>query len=167
MQYKTLGRTGIQVSEICLGTMTWGTQNSEAEAHEQMDYALDQGINFLDTAELYPVTPAGPETYGLTEVHIGTWMQARSNRDKVVLATKVAGPGRPYIRGGSPASPETMREALDASLRRLQTDLCRSLPDALAKPRPLRLSQCLDLRSIPAGQAGRAGGASGHPGNAR
>lgn len=122
MQYKTLGRTGIKVSEICLGSMTWGTQNSEAEAHEQMDYALDQGVNFIDTAELYPVTPAGPETFGLTEAHIGTWLQARGNRDKVVLATKVAGPGRPYIRNGTPASPKTMREALEASLKRLQTD---------------------------------------------
>ncbi len=122
MQYKTLGRTGIKVSEICLGTMTWGTQNSEIEAHEQMDYARDQGVNFLDTAELYPVTPAGPETRGLTEDYIGTWLKARANRDKVVVATKVAGPGRSYIRQGTPAGPKTMREALETSLKRLQTD---------------------------------------------
>ncbi|OJF94479.1 aldo/keto reductase [Pararhizobium antarcticum] len=122
MRYKTLGRTGINVSEICLGSMTWGTQNSEREAHEQMDYAREQGINFIDTAELYPVTPAGPETRGLTEDYIGTWLKARGHRDAVVVATKVAGPGRPYIREGTPAGPKTMREALEVSLKRLQTD---------------------------------------------
>ncbi|KQS96620.1 MULTISPECIES: aldo/keto reductase [unclassified Rhizobium] len=122
MKYKTLGRTGIQVSEICLGTMTWGTQNSEAEAHGQMNYAVDQGINFFDTAELYPVTPAGPETRGLTEDYIGTWLKASGKREDIIVATKVTGPGRPYIRNGSPASPKTMREALDISLKRLQTD---------------------------------------------
>lgn len=122
MKYKTLGRTGITVSEICLGTMTWGTQNSEAEAHEQMDYAVNEGVNFFDTAELYPVTPAGPETMGLTEDYIGTWLKKSGKRADVVVATKVAGPGRPYIRGGSPATPKTMREALEGSLKRLQTD---------------------------------------------
>jgi aryl-alcohol dehydrogenase-like predicted oxidoreductase len=122
MKYKTLGRTGIKVSEICLGTMTWGTQNSETEAHEQMDYAVGEGVNFFDTAELYPVTPAGPETMGLTEDYIGTWLKKSGKRNDVVVATKVAGPGRPYIRGGSPASPKTMREALEISLKRLQTD---------------------------------------------
>ncbi|WP_455273438.1 aldo/keto reductase [Rhizobium herbae] len=122
MKYKTLGRTGITVSEICLGTMTWGTQNSEAEAHEQMDYAVGEGVNFFDTAELYPVTPAGPETIGLTEDYIGTWLKKSGKRSDVVVATKVAGPGRPYIRNGTPASPKTMREALEISLKRLQTD---------------------------------------------
>ncbi|MCV9997583.1 aldo/keto reductase [Pararhizobium sp. YC-54] len=122
MKYKTLGRTGITVSEICLGTMTWGTQNSEAEAHEQMDYAVSEGVNFFDTAELYPVTPAGPETVGLTEDYIGTWLKKSGKRNEIVVATKVAGPGRPYIRGGSPAGPKTMREALEGSLKRLQTD---------------------------------------------
>jgi len=122
MKYNTLGRTGITVSEICLGTMTWGTQNSEAEAHEQMDYAVSQGVNFFDTAELYPVTPAGPETMGLTEDYIGTWLKKSCKRSEIVVATKVAGPGRPYIRGGTPASPKTMREALEISLKRLQTD---------------------------------------------
>ncbi|URK88824.1 aldo/keto reductase [Rhizobium sp. RCAM05350] len=122
MKYKTLGRTGIKVSEICLGTMTWGTQNSEAEAHEQMDYAVGEGVNFFDTAELYPVTPAGPETMGLTEDYIGTWLKKSGRRSDVVVATKVAGPGRPYIRNGTPASPKTMREALEISLKRLQTD---------------------------------------------
>jgi len=122
MKYNTLGRTGITVSEICLGTMTWGTQNSEAEAHEQMDYAVSQGVNFFDTAELYPVTPAGPETMGLTEDYIGTWLKKSGKRNEIVVATKVAGPGRPYIRGGTPAGPKTMREALETSLKRLQTD---------------------------------------------
>lgn len=122
MKYNTLGRTGITVSEICLGTMTWGTQNSEAEAHEQMDYAVSQGVNFFDTAELYPVTPAGPETMGLTEDYIGTWLKKSGKRNEIAVATKVAGPGRPYIRGGTPASPKTMREALETSLKRLQTD---------------------------------------------
>lgn len=122
MKYKSLGRTGIKVSEICLGTMTWGTQNSEAEAHEQMSYAVEQGINFFDTAELYPVTPAGPETRGLTEDYIGTWLKRSGKRDDIVVATKVSGPGRTYIRNGTPASPKTMREALDISLKRLQTD---------------------------------------------
>lgn len=122
MKYNTLGRTGIKVSEICLGTMTWGTQNSEAEAHEQMDYAVSQGVNFFDTAELYPVTPAGPETMGLTEDYIGTWLKKSGKRNEIVVATKVAGPGRPYIRNGTPASPKTMREALETSLKRLQTD---------------------------------------------
>lgn len=122
MKYNTLGRTGITVSEICLGTMTWRTQNSEVEAHEQMDYAVGEGVNFFDTAELYPVTPAGPETMGLTEDYIGTWLKKSGKRNDIVVATKVAGPGRPYIRGGSPASPKTMREALEISLKRLQTD---------------------------------------------
>ena len=107
MRYKTLGRTGITVSEICLGTMTWGSQNPESEAHEQLDYAVGQGINFIDTAELYPVTPLSAETQGLTEAYIGTWLKQRGKRDDVVIATKVAGPGRPYIRGGSPMSPAT------------------------------------------------------------
>jgi aryl-alcohol dehydrogenase-like predicted oxidoreductase len=122
MKYNPLGRTGIRVSEICLGTMTWGSQNSEREAHEQLDYALDQGVNFIDTAELYPTTPPGAETYGDTERFIGTWLAARGNRDRVILASKVAGPGRPYIRGGQPASRAGMLAAIDDSLRRLRTD---------------------------------------------
>ena len=122
MKYKKLGRTDLSVSEICLGTMTWGTQNSEAEAHEQMDYAVENGVNFFDTAELYPTTPPGPETYGRTEDYIGTWLKTSGRRKDIVLASKVAGGGRPYIRGGSPISAKTIREALDASLARLQTD---------------------------------------------
>ena len=122
MKYNPLGRTGISVSEICLGTMTWGSQNSEQEAHDQLDYAFSQGVNFIDTAELYPTTPLSPETYGDTERFVGSWMQARGNRDKVILASKVAGPGRPYIRGGAPMSRAGILEAIDDSLARLKTD---------------------------------------------
>ncbi|WP_411035196.1 aldo/keto reductase [Shinella sp. BYT-45] len=122
MKYNPLGRTGIRVSEICLGTMTWGSQNSEQEAHDQLDYAFSQGVNFIDTAELYPTTPLSPETYGDTERFIGNWMKARGNRDRVVLASKVAGPGRPYIRGGAPMSRAGILSAIDDSLSRLKTD---------------------------------------------
>ena len=122
MKYNPLGRTGINVSEICLGTMTWGSQNSEKDAHDQLDYALAQGVNFIDTAELYPTTPLSAETYGDTERFIGTWMAARGNRDKIILATKVAGPGRPYIRGGTPMSRAGILDAIDGSLQRLKTD---------------------------------------------
>lgn len=122
MQMKTIGRTGISVSAICLGTMTWGTQNSEAEAHEQMDHAFGEGINFFDTAELYPVTPLSAETQGRTEDYIGTWFEKTGKRKDVVLATKVAGPGRPYLRGGRNTDAAGMKEALDASLKRLRTD---------------------------------------------
>lgn len=122
MKYNMLGRTDIKVSEICLGTMTWGSQNNEAEAHQQLDYALDKGVNFIDTAELYPTTPLSPETYGDTERFIGSWLAARGNRDKIVLASKVAGPGRPYIRGGQPMTRAGILEAIDGSLKRLRTD---------------------------------------------
>ncbi len=124
MEYRQLGRSDVKVSAICLGTMTWGTQNSEAEGHEQMDYAFERGINFLDAAEMYPVPP-GPETYGRTEEIIGSWMKARGNRDKVVVATKVAGPDPrlTYIRDGKPRLDRSNIEAaLEASLKRLQTD---------------------------------------------
>lgn len=122
MKYNPLGRTGINVSEICLGTMTWGTQNTEAEGHEQMDYAVGEGVNFFDTAELYPVTPLSAETYGDTERIIGTWFAGRGKRDDIVLATKVAGPGRPYIENGDGYSPGKIKRACEASLKRLQTD---------------------------------------------
>jgi aryl-alcohol dehydrogenase-like predicted oxidoreductase len=122
MRFNELGRTGIKVSEICLGTMTWGSQNSEAEAHEQMDYALDQGVNLFDTAELYPTTPVSDATQGDTEKFIGTWMKARGNRDRIVLATKISGPGRAYIRGGRPINRQEVQAALELSLKRLDTD---------------------------------------------
>jgi aryl-alcohol dehydrogenase-like predicted oxidoreductase len=121
MKYNKLGRTGLNVSEICLGTMTWGCQNTEAEAHEQMDYAIDQGVNFFDTAELYAVPPA-PETQGKTEEFIGTWFKKTGHRDKIILASKVAGAGMPWIRGGDKLSRQAIETAVEGSLTRLQTD---------------------------------------------
>jgi aryl-alcohol dehydrogenase-like predicted oxidoreductase len=96
MKYNQLGTTEMKVSHVCLGTMTWGCQNTEAEGHEQMDHAITQGINFFDTAELYAVPPS-PETQGLTETYIGTWFKKTGNRDKVILASKVAGSTIPWI----------------------------------------------------------------------
>lgn len=122
MKMRKLGRTGLDVSEICLGTMTWGSQNSEAEAHEQMSHALEAGVNFFDTAEMYPTTPFAVETAGRTEEHIGTWLARGGRRDKVVLATKVIGPGGHGIDGGRPVGAEKMRKACERSLKRLRTD---------------------------------------------
>jgi aryl-alcohol dehydrogenase-like predicted oxidoreductase len=124
MQYKKLGHSDIQVSQICLGTMTWGEQNTEAQAHEQLDMALDAGVNFIDTAEMYPVPPKA-ETYALTERYIGNWLKQRQNRDKVILATKVAGRGDwlSYIRDGKNCfDRNNIETALNYSLQRLQTD---------------------------------------------
>ncbi len=122
MKYRKLGRTDLDVSLICLGTMTWGLQNTENEGHEQMDYAFDQGINFFDTAEMYAIPPA-PDTYGKTETIIGTWFKKTGNRDKVILASKIAGPGLPWIRGGdNTIDRKNILEALEGSLKRLQTD---------------------------------------------
>lgn len=122
MQYKKLGRTGIEVSTICLGTMTWGSQNTQDEAFAQLDASVEAGVNFIDTAELYPTTPLSEATYGETERIIGRWMTERGNRNRLVVATKIAGSGREYIRGGGPMTPETIGTALDASLERLKTD---------------------------------------------
>jgi aryl-alcohol dehydrogenase-like predicted oxidoreductase len=123
MKYKKLGNTDIDVSLICLGTMTWGQQNTEQDAHEQLDYALSRDINFIDTAEMYPVPPT-KETQGLTEQYIGTWLNKRGKRDDIVLATKIAGPGDwlNYIRGGSRFTAEQINQAIETSLTRLQTD---------------------------------------------
>ena len=122
MKFKRLGTTDIDVSLICLGTMTWGTQNSEKEAYEQMDYSVSQGINFFDTAEIYSVPP-NAESYGKTEVMIGNWFTERKNREKIILASKVAGPGCSWIRGGgNNFSEKKIGEALDGSLKRLKTD---------------------------------------------
>lgn len=124
MEYRTLGNTDIWVSLICLGTMTWGEQNTEAEAHEQLDYAVGEGINFIDAAELYPVPPRG-ETQGRTEAYLGTWLKNRKDRDQLVVATKVCGPGDwvSYMRDGKPQlDRKNIEQALDASLKRLQTD---------------------------------------------
>jgi aryl-alcohol dehydrogenase-like predicted oxidoreductase len=121
MKMKTLGRTDISVSEICLGTMTWGKQNTEAEGHQQMDYAVAEGINFFDTAEMYAVPPDA-STYGKTEEIIGTWFKKTGKRNDIVLASKVAGGGRPWVRGGRGIDGPSVREAVEGSLRRLQTD---------------------------------------------
>ncbi|GAB7256020.1 NADP(H)-dependent aldo-keto reductase [Polaribacter sp. OB-PA-B3] len=122
MKYTKLGNTSIEVSKICLGTMTWGKQNTQDEAFEQMDYALEKGVNFFDTAELYPV-PATPETYAETERIIGNWFQKTGNREKVVLASKIAGGGdyTKHIRTGG-FNRKNITEAVEASLKRLQTD---------------------------------------------
>lgn len=122
MRYRRLGRSDIEVSEICLGSMTWGTQNSEAEGHAQIDFALDRGVNFIDTAELYPSNPMSAETMGRTEEIIGTWLRDSGKRDRVILATKVAGPGHEYLQGGIDISPRKIRVSLEGSLERLQTD---------------------------------------------
>ena len=122
MNYKNLGNTDIKVSTICLGTMTWGEQNTELEAFKQMDFALDQGVNFWDTAELYSVPPK-KETFGHTEIIIGNWFKKKQNREKIILATKVAGPARQYIRNGeNNFNIQNLKKAIDGSLKRLQTD---------------------------------------------
>ena len=122
MNYKKLGNTDLKVSTICLGTMTWGEQNSQEEGFEQMDYALDQGVNFWDTAELYAVPPKA-ETYGHTEIIMGNWFKNSKKRDKVILASKVAGPSRNYLRNGENSFTGTnLKTALNDSLQRLNTD---------------------------------------------
>ncbi len=121
MKFRQLGSSDFTVSQICLGTMTWGEQNSEQEAHLQIEKALDMGVNFMDTAELYAVPPK-KETQGLTEKYIGSWFKKTKQRDKWILATKVTGPGISYIRNGAPISAKSIREALEGSLRRLETD---------------------------------------------
>ena len=122
MEYRQLGDTDTDVSVICLGTMTYGEQNTEAEAHEQLDYACEQGVNFIDTAEMYAVPPC-KETQGRTEKYIGTWLAKRNNRDDLVLATKVSGPGmQTYLRGGPQLTRTHIERAVKASLRRLRTD---------------------------------------------
>jgi len=128
MELRPLGTTDVEVTKICLGTMTWGQQNDEAEAFAQMDAALDHGVNFLDAAEMYPVPPSA-ESQGRTEAYIGNWLHARGTRDRVVLATKVTGRSRgfPYLRpdiddGETRLDRASIEAALEASLRRLRTD---------------------------------------------
>ena len=122
MKFKKLGNTNLNVSSICLGTMTWGTQNSEKDAFEQMDYSIDQGINFFDTAEIYSVPPDSV-SYGKTEKMIGNWFEKRKNRNKIILASKIAGPGLDWIRGGKNSFDEKgIEKAIEGSLKRLKTD---------------------------------------------
>lgn len=122
MDYRKLGRSDIEVSEICLGSMTWGTQNSEAEGHAQIDYALERGVNFIDTAELYPSCPMSAETAGRTEEIIGSWIAGSGRRDQIILASKVAGEGNHNVQDGIDISPEKIRISIEGSLRALQTD---------------------------------------------
>ncbi|CAA0149238.1 putative oxidoreductase, NADP(H)-dependent aldo-keto reductase [Tenacibaculum maritimum] len=145
MKYTTLPNTTIKVSKICLGTMTWGKQNTEAEGHEQMDYALEQGVNFFDTAELYSV-PATPETYGATEKIIGSWFKKTGNRDKVILASKIAGGGdyTAHIRKDG-FSKRAIAEAIENSLQRLQTDYI----DLYQLHWPERGVNCFGVRDYP------------------
>ena len=121
MEYRTLSHTELRISLICLGTMTWGQQNTEAQAHEQMDYAVAQGVNFFDTAEMYPVPPMA-ETQGRTEQYIGSWLRKTGKRKDIVLASKVTGPGFAYVRGGSKLDRKSVLSACEDNLRRLQTD---------------------------------------------
>ena len=122
MNFRKLGNTDLKVSTICLGTMTWGEQNNQKEAFEQMDYAISQGINFFDTAEMYAV-PSTEKTFGKTETIIGNWFKERNNRKKVILATKISGPGLSWIRGGGlQYTKKNISSALLGSLERLQTD---------------------------------------------
>lgn len=124
MEYRRLGKTDLKVSALCLGTMTWGVQNSEADGHAQMDYALARGVSFWDTAEMYPVPPT-EERFGDTERIVGTWLASRKKRDKIILATKIIGPGSRFktVRGGDTRFDRgNLMAAIDASLERLKTD---------------------------------------------
>lgn len=121
MKYNKLGQTDIEVTHVCLGTMTWGCQNTESEAHEQMDYAVEQGINFFDTAELYAIPPE-EHTRGLTEKYIGTWFEKTGKRNDIVLASKACGNGFDYIHDGMKLGRKKIKRALDESLNRLKTD---------------------------------------------
>ncbi|MCD8408725.1 NADP(H)-dependent aldo-keto reductase [Tenacibaculum finnmarkense] len=145
MKYTTLPNTDTKVSKICLGTMTWGNQNTETDGHQQMDYALSQGVNFFDTAELYSV-PATPETYGATEKIIGSWFKKTGNRDKVVLASKIAGGGEytKHIRTGG-FTRQNIIDAVEGSLNRLQTDYM----DLYQLHWPFRGVNCFGVRDYP------------------
>lgn len=154
MELRQLGRTDLRVSAICLGTMTWGQQNTEAEGHAQMDYALERGINFFDTAEAYSIPPK-PETQGSTERIIGSWFKARKARDKVILASKVAGRSQmTWLRGGEPTelNSKNINAAIEGSLKRLQTDYIDLYqlhwPD---RPGPLFADRTTTYRDLPTG----------------
>ncbi|MBQ4833875.1 aldo/keto reductase [Pseudoalteromonas sp. MMG010] len=122
MQYNLLGSSAVKVSRVCLGTMTWGLQNTQSDADEQIAYALDKGVNFMDTAEMYAVPPS-PDTYGKTEQIIGDWVSRnKQKRQDIILATKVAGNGMPWVRNGGDLNRQAVINAVDDSLKRLQTD---------------------------------------------
>ena len=122
MQYRTLGNTTLSVSQQCLGTMTWGTQNTSADAFDQIDCAMAAGVNFIDTAEMYPVTPMSADTQGDTETILGKWLKKSGKRDDVVIATKVTGKGPKWIDDGRAISGRKIRQSVEGSLQRLQTD---------------------------------------------
>ena len=123
MQYKQLGKNVLEVPLLCLGSMTWGSsQNTAAEGREQISMALANGLNFIDTAEMYPVNPVAAETYGDTEAVIGSWIKENGQRDKLLIATKIAGPGLDWVRHSSPITPSSIDEAIEGSLKRLNTD---------------------------------------------
>ncbi len=122
MRMNDLGRTGLKVSELCLGSMTWGTQNTMEEGHAQIEMALDHGINFVDTAEMYPVNPVSTETIGDTEAIIGAWFAKAKRRSEVILATKMSGQNNSFVRFDQPITAETIVEGLEGSLKRLKTD---------------------------------------------
>ena len=144
MKYKKLGTTDLDVSLICLGTMTWGTQNSEKDAFEQMDYSVSKGINFFDTAELYSVPPTA-ESYGKTEKMIGNWFEKRKNREKIILASKVAGPRCDWIRDGkNNYNEKNLGEAINESLKRLKTDYI----DLYQLHWPERSTNCFGVREF-------------------
>jgi aryl-alcohol dehydrogenase-like predicted oxidoreductase len=145
MKYTTLPNTDIKVSKICLGTMTFGQQNTESEGHAQMDYALDNGVNFFDTAEMYSI-PSREETYGSTEKIIGTWFKKTGKREEVVLASKIAGPNPNfgYMRDKLDFSPASIHYALDKSLQRLQTDYL----DIYQLHWPERKTNCFGQRGL-------------------
>ncbi len=152
MDYRELGHTGVKVSALCLGTMTFGEQNTEAEGHAQMDYALEHDINIFDAAEIYPIPPK-PETQGRTEAIIGTWLAARKNRDKVLIATKVAGRSTKidWLRDDgalSQQSPAQIMEAIDKSLGRLQTDYI-DIYQLHWPDRPMRIFEGLEYLHLP------------------
>ena len=117
MRYNNLGHSEIKVSELCLGSMTWGTQNTPQDAFEQIDMALDYGVNFIDTAEMYPTTPLGKDTQGDTERIIGDWIAQSGRRSDVIIATKVSGKGYKNVRDGAPISPASITTAIENSLR--------------------------------------------------
>jgi aryl-alcohol dehydrogenase-like predicted oxidoreductase len=122
MKINRLGNSDIEVSEICLGSMNWGAQNSESEGHQQIDYALDHGVNFIDTAEMYPANPTSAETQGRTEEIVGSWFKSSGKRDQVILATKITGKGFRWVQDGAPISPKKIHISIEGSLKRLQTD---------------------------------------------
>ncbi len=144
MKFRKLGNTNLDVSLVCLGTMTWGTQNSQKDAFDQMDYSVEKGVNFFDTAEIYSVPPTA-ESYGKTEEMIGNWFEKRKNRKKIILASKIAGPRCDWIRGGKNSFNEKLiGEAIDGSLKRLKTDYI----DLYQLHWPERSTNCFGVREF-------------------